>query len=665
MSRIDEQMVNSIRVLSMDMIEKANSGHPGLPMGAAPMAFSLWKNHLKFNPEHPTWFNRDRFVLSAGHGSAMLYSLLHLFGYDLPMSELKNFRQTGSKTPGHPEFGHTVGVDATTGPLGQGFAMGVGMAMAEAHLGAKFNQPEFPVVDHNTYVLCGDGCLMEGISYEAASLAGHLKLGKLVVLYDSNDISLDGDLNESFSEDIELRFRAAGWQTLRVDDGNDLDALDAAIHLAKTEKSRPTLIEVKTVIGYGSPGKAGKSAAHGSPLGEKELKLAKEAYDWQMPPFELPKTVENQKEFYHSKGRASESSWLRTFNAYKQKYPALAESLQQLMDDNLDTDWNAELPVFDENADKPVATREVSGTVLQELEKKLPNLFGGAADLASSNKTHLKASERFAPGNYAAKNISFGVREFAMGAAVNGMTLHGGVQAFGATFFVFSDYLRSAIRSAALMGIPSTFIMTHDSIAVGEDGPTHEPIEHLASFRAMPGLHVIRPADGNETVEAYRFAFTQKEQPTMLVLSRQNLPILPNSAAKAKTGLAKGAYILADSPLDKLDIILLASGSEVHLMTAVRDNLAKKGFGARVVSMPSFDLFDKQSTAYKESILPKAVKKRFAAEMGASYGWHKYLGDTGEILAIDSFGMSGPGDELAERFGFTVENLTELALKQL
>ncbi|MFP7297041.1 transketolase [Neobacillus niacini] len=656
MQQLDNQVVQALRVLSIDMIEKSNSGHPGLPMGAAPTVTALWKNHLQFNPTNPSWFNRDRFILSAGHGSALMYSLLHVFGYDMPMSELQQFRQMGSLTPGHPEYKHTPGIDATTGPLGQGIAMGVGMAMTEAHLAAKYNRPNFPVVDHYTYLLCGDGCLMEGISYEAASLAGHLQLGKLILLYDSNQISLDGNLDQAFSENIEARFSSCGWQTLVVEDGNDLDAINEAIALAKREKNKPAIIEVKTVIGYGSPNKAGKSASHGSPLGPEEAALAKKNYNWELPPFTLPKEVEELKSLYQERGIQIEAEWTQLLIKFCQAYPELADEIQALVNGNLPGNWDEALKLYCDS-DKALATREASGIALNQIAENLPTLFGGSADLASSNKTMLKNAGDFSAVNYGGKNIWFGVREFAMGGILNGMALHSGVQPFGATFFVFSDYLRSAVRSAALMGLPVTYVMTHDSIAVGEDGPTHEPVEQLSSFRAMPGLTVIRPADGNETVEAYRYAFSQKENPVMLVLSRQNLPILPGSHERARDGISKGAYVIAESEGRQADIILIGTGSEVSLLVEAKKVLAEQGIDSSVVSMPSWELFDKQSETYKEFVLPASNQRRLACEMGSTHGWHKYVGREGKIIGIDTFGASAPGDELMNQFGFTVENV--------
>lgn len=660
MPTLDQQVVQSLRVLSIDMIEKSKSGHPGLPMGAAPAVTALWRNHFKFNPNHPNWFDRDRFVLSAGHGSALLYSLLHVFGYNLPMSELQQFRQMGSLTPGHPEYKHTVGVDATTGPLGQGIAMGIGMAMTEAHLAAMYNRPTHSIVDHYTYLLSGDGCLMEGISYEAASLAGHLQLGKLILLYDSNKISLDGDLDKSFTEDIEARFQSCGWQTLVVEDGNDLDAINHAITLAKAEKNKPTIIEVKTVIGYGSPNKGGKSAAHGSPLGTEEAELTKKQYNWELPAFTLPAEVEALKEFYQKQGAELEEEWLQKLNSYFLEYPELEAEVQAMIDGRVPKNWDEAVELYSEDA-KDIATRDASGVVLNQIAEKLPTIMGGSADLSSSNKTMLKNAGDFTSSNYEGKNIWFGVREFAMGGILNGMALHGGVQPYGGTFFVFSDYLRSAVRSAALMGIPVTYVMTHDSIAVGEDGPTHEPIEQLASFRAMPGLTVIRPADGNETVEAYRYAFGQKENPVMIVLSRQNLPILFGRNHKAKNGIEKGAYVLVEAKEKQADIILIGTGSEVSLLLEAHKVLAEQGIDSSVVSIPSWELFEKQSDEYKESVLPTTNQRRLACEMGSTFGWQKYVGREGAIIGIDSFGSSAPGDQLMKHFGFTVENVVNQA----
>lgn len=648
--------INAIRTLSIDAIEKANSGHPGLPMGAAPMAYTLWTKQLRHNPQNPKWYNRDRFVLSAGHGSMLLYSLLHLGGYGLEMEDIKNFRQWDSKTPGHPEYGHTAGVEATTGPLGQGIAMSVGMAMAERHLAATYNKEGHEIVDHYTFALCGDGDLMEGVASEAISLAGHLQLEKLIVLYDSNDISLDGDLEKSFSENVQKRFESNGWNYLKVQDGTDIDAINKAIEQAKANKGKPTLIEVKTVIGFGSPNKSGKSDSHGAPLGADEVLLTKAAYEWAHEPFHVPEEVyETFKAAADVQGVQAENDWNAKFEAYKAAYPELAEQFVKAMNNELPADYDAEIPVYE--AGKSVATRSSSGEVINALAKKVPSFFGGSADLAGSNKTTMKGAGDFSADDYAGRNIWFGVREFAMGAALNGMALHGGVNVFGGTFFVFSDYVRPAVRLSALMGLPVTYVFTHDSIAVGEDGPTHEPIEHLASLRAMPNLSVIRPADANESAEAWRIAVTSKSTPTVLVLSRQNLPVINAPIETVREGVQKGAYVISPATKETPDAILIATGSEVSLAVEAQKVLLADGIDASVVSMPSMDRFEQQSADYKESVLPKAVTKRLAIEMGASLGWHKYTGFEGDVLAIDKFGASAPGELVMEKYGFTVENV--------
>ena len=658
----DQLAVTTIRTLSIDAIEKANSGHPGLPMGAAPMAYSLWTKHMNHNPKNPTWFNRDRFVLSAGHGSMLLYSLLHLSGYGLSLEEIKNFRQWDSKTPGHPEYGHTVGVEATTGPLGQGIGMAVGMAMAERHLAATYNKENLDIVDHHTFALCGDGDLMEGVAGEAISLAGHLKLNKLVVLYDSNDISLDGDLAMSFSEDIKKRFESYGWNYLRVDDGNELDDLSAKIAEAKESSDKPTIIEVKTVIGYGAPNKSGKADAHGSPLGEDEMKLAKEYYKWTFDQdFHVPEEVyETFKQATEELGGKAEKAWNELYATYESQYPELAAQLQKAITGELPENFDAEFPTYE--VGKKQATRASSGDMVNAIAKAVPSFFGGSADLAGSNKTNIKGGGDFDAENPAGRNIWFGVREFAMGAALNGMALHGGLHVFGGTFFVFSDYVRPAIRLAALMGLPVTFVFTHDSVAVGEDGPTHEPVEHLASLRAMPNLSVVRPADANETKAAWRLALTAKTAPTLLVLSRQDLPVLEKSGEMAESGVEKGAYVV--SPAENPQALLLATGSEVSLAVDAQKQLAEEGISVSVVSMPSWDRFEKQDKEYKQSVIPKTVKKRLAIEMGTSFGWERYTGDEGDILAIDHFGASAPGERIMKEFGFTPENVAA-RVKQL
>lgn len=653
-TNIEQLAVNTIRTLAIDSIEKANSGHPGMPMGAAPMAFALWTKFMNHNPQNPDWFNRDRFVLSAGHGSMLLYSLLHLSGYDLSLEDLQNFRQWGSKTPGHPEYGHTPGVEATTGPLGQGVAMAVGMAMAERHLAATYNREGYEIVDHYTYSICGDGDLMEGVSQEAASLAGHLKLGKLIVLYDSNDISLDGELNLAFSESVAKRFEAYGWQVIRVEDGNNLDEISKAIEQAKQD-ARPSLIEVKTVIGYGSPNKGGKSASHGAPLGADEVKLTKTAYGWTYEqPFHIPEEVKAYFEKVKQAGVKKEEEWNDLFARYKEAYPELAQQFLIATKGELPEGWHTAGPVYE--VGKSVATRSSSGDAINAFAKTVPHLIGGSADLASSNKTLIKGAGNFSRDDYSGRNLWFGVREFAMGAAINGMALHGGLKVFGATFFVFSDYLRPAIRLAALMKLPVIYVFTHDSIAVGEDGPTHEPIEQLASLRAMPNLSVIRPADGNECIAAWRLALESTETPTALVLTRQDLPTLEGTKENAYEGVKKGAYIISEANGNP-QAILLATGSEVSLAVSAQQQLRKEGIETRVVSMPSWDRFEAQSAEYKESVLPASVKARLAIEMGSSLGWAKYVGDQGDVLAIDQFGASAPGEKIIEEFGFTVENV--------
>ncbi len=664
-SRLEQTCINTIRTLSIDAIEKANSGHPGLPMGAAPMAFALWSRFLKHNPANPKWFDRDRFVLSAGHGSMLLYSMLHLSGYDLPLEELKQFRQWESRTPGHPEFGHTPGVEATTGPLGQGVSMAVGMAMAERFLAATYNREGYDMIDHYTYALCGDGDLMEGISAEAASFAGHLKLGKLILLYDSNDISLDGETKHAFTEDVLKRYEAYGWQVLRVEDGNDVDAVSRAIEQAKADDQRPTLIEVRTVIGYGSPNMAGTSKVHGAPLGAEEAGLTKQSYDWTHEPFHVPQEVKQYFAELKEQGEKAEAAWKEKWEQYQKAHPDLATQLKQAMEGTLPEGWDQNLPVYN-SGDKAVATRSTSGEALNAIASRVPWFIGGSADLASSNKTELKNGGVFQADDYSGRNIWFGVREHAMGAALNGMMLHGGVRAFGATFFVFSDYLRPAIRLSALMKQPVIYVFTHDSIAVGEDGPTHEPIEQLPSLRAMPGLTVLRPADANETVQAYRYAMEQNEEPVALVLTRQNLPILEGTENMARDGVARGAYVLSD-PADgsQPEVILIATGSEVSLAVEAQETLAEQGVPVRVVSMPSWELFERQSREYKDSVLPSDIKNRVAIEMAHPQGWEKYVGDRGVIMGIDTFGASAPGSVLMEKFGFTKDRVVAVVTEML
>lgn len=659
-STVDNLSITTIRTLAIDAIEKANSGHPGMPMGSAPMGYQLFAKTMKHNPDHPTWVNRDRFVLSAGHGSMLLYSLLHLSGYDLPMEELKNFRQWGSLTPGHPEVGHTAGVDATTGPLGQGIGMAVGMAMAEAQLGATYNKDEHKVIDHYTYAICGDGDLMEGISSESASLAGHLKLGKLVVLYDSNDISLDGKLNLSFSENVAQRFDAYGWQVLRVEDGNDLPAIAKAIAEAQAETSKPTLIEVKTVIGYGSPnkqGKGGHGGTHGSPLGAEEAKLTKDFYKWVYEEdFYVPDEVRAHFAEVKKNGIAANKAWDDKFAAYKKAYPELAAQFETVINGDLPEGWDANLPTYT-TEDKAVSTRVASGSALNGLTAGVPQLVGGSADLESSTMTHLNGLTSFTPESYDGRNIYFGVREFGMAAAMNGIALHTGLKVFGGTFFVFTDYLRPAIRLASIMKLPVTYVLTHDSIAVGEDGPTHEPIEQLASLRIIPGLTVIRPADANETSAAWAYAMENKENPVALVLTRQNLPILAGTVDGVRENIKRGGYVVSDSKNGTPQAQLIATGSEVQLAVKAQAALAEEGIDVRVISLPSWDLFEKQDKEYRDSVILPGVKARLAIEMAQTFGWERYTGDQGDILGITTFGASAPGDRVMKEYGFTVENV--------
>ncbi|MGO4544970.1 transketolase [Paenibacillus sp. 2TAB23] len=654
---IDQLSIDTIRTLSIDSINAANSGHPGLPMGAAPMAYALWSKLLNHNPGHAKWFNRDRFVLSAGHGSALLYSLLHLSGYNVTIEDLKQFRKLNSKTPGHPEFGHTDGVEATTGPLGQGLAMAVGMAMAEAHLASKFNQEGYPVVDHYTYALVGDGCLMEGVAYEAMSMAGHMKLGKLVVLYDSNDISLDGDLSLSFGENIQKRAESAQWEYLRVEDGNDVEQITKAIEAAKQNSSKPTLIEVRTIIGYGSEKVAGTNKAHGNPLGFEEAKATKAAYGWEHEEdFTVPADVKAHFEQLKQNGESKEQSWNSLVASYKSSHPALGEELEKVIDGAVRFEA-ADLLTFDTS--KSISTRVASGQAINHYIKSVPSIFGGSADLSHSTMTDINGEQTFAVDSYSGRNIYFGVREHAMGAAGNGLALHGGVKPFVSTFFVFSDYLRPAIRLAAIQKLPVTYVFTHDSIAVGEDGPTHEPVEHLAALRTIPGLTVIRPSDANETANAWAYALQQQEGPVALVLSRQNLPIYEETKANVD-GVAKGAYVLSETN-NKPDLILIATGSEVSLAVNAKAELEKDNLSVRVVAMPSRELFDRQSDAYKESVLPESVTKRVSLEAGISLGWERYTGPKGKILSIDTFGASGPGNEVLDYFGFSTSNVVRLA----
>lgn len=648
---LQTQAINTLRFLSADAVQKANSGHPGLPMGTAAIAYTLWMRHLRHNPRNPKWAGRDRFILSGGHGSMLLYSLLHLTGYDLPLAQLENFRQWGSLTPGHPEYGVTPGVELTTGPLGQGFATGVGMAIAASHLAAVFNQRGHEIIDPFIYAIVTDGDLMEGVASEAASLAGHLGLGKLVYLYDDNHISIDGSTDLAFTEDRAMRFRAYGWQVLSVEDGNDVEAIDKAIREAKAETTRPSIIMCRTIIGYGAPHRQGTSKAHGEPLGDEELNAAKDNLGWpQEPRFYIPDDV---LAFYREaveKGREREYDWKMRFDAYKRLHPNLGAELQRRLDGKLPQDWEAALPTFPADP-KGMATRAASGKTINVLAPKLPELIGGSADLAPSNNTKIDGSPDFQKESYAGRNFHFGVREHAMGAIVNGMAIFGGVIPYGATFLVFTDYMRPAIRLAALSHYPSIFIFTHDSVGLGEDGPTHQPIEHLASLRAIPNLVLIRPADANETAAAWKVAIERRNGPTLLALTRQNVPTLETSAP-----VEKGAYVLKD--FGNPQIILMASGSEVGLILQAAEKMAEEGLGVRVVSFPSWELFEKQDQAYREAVLPTNLQKRLAVEAGSTLGWERYAKS---VIGIDHYGASAPAKVIFEKFGFTVENVVAKA----
>ncbi len=654
MSNIDTMSVNAIRVLSADAIQKANSGHPGLPLGAAPMAYELWARHMKHNPANPKWTNRDRFILSGGHGSMLLYSLLHLFGYGLTSEDLSQFRQYGSLTPGHPEYGHTVGVEATTGPLGAGMAMAVGMAMAEAHLAEKFNKDGYPIVDHYTFVLGGDGCMMEGITSEAMSLAGSLGLGKLIVLYDSNNITIEGDTNIAFTEDVKKRFEAYGFQTLVVEDGNNLEEIGAAIEAAKADLSRPSMITVKTRIGYGSP-KEGLASAHGEPLGEENVKALREKLGWiSETAFEVPEEIYENYKAIAKKNAQAEEEWNKLFNEYCNKYPDMKKLWDQYHDDEAAKNLldDEEFWAYD---DKANATRNISGQIINKIKNRLPNFIGGSADLSPSTKTLMKDEVSFTKDNYGGRNLHFGVRELAMAGIGNGMALHGGLKPYVSTFFVFSDYMKPMLRLASLMEVPVTYVLTHDSIGVGEDGPTHQPIEQMAMLRAMPNMTVYRPADATECAAAWYYAITSAHTPTALVLTRQNLPQLKGSSKEA----LKGAYIISDSKKDVPDAIIIATGSEVQLGIGAQEELLKEGIDVRVVSMPSMDVFEEQSDEYKEKILPKNVRARVAVEALSSFGWGKYVGLDGVTVSMNSYGASAPANTLFEKFGFTVDNVVK------
>lgn len=648
--------VNAIRFLGVDAIEKSKSGHPGVVMGAAPMAYSLYTKHLRVNPSQPNWINRDRFVLSAGHGSMLLYALLHLSGFeDISIDEIKNFRQWGSKTPGHPEYGHTVGVDVTTGPLGQGISMAVGLAQAERFLAAKYNREGYPIFDHYTYVIAGDGDFMEGVSGEASSYAAKQNLDKLIVLYDSNDICLDGETNDAFTESVRARYDAYGWHTILVEDGNNIEAIGLAIEEAKAA-GKPSLIEIKTVIGYGAPTKGGTNAVHGAPLGAEEVTATRRALNWGYAPFEVPQEVyDDFKENVADRGEAAYDAWSNLVGEYRQAYPKEAREVDAIIDGKDPVEIKeADFPVYENGFSQ--ATRNSSQDAINAAADVLPNFLGGSADLAHSNMTYIKADGLQDADHPLNRNIQFGVREFAMGTVLNGMALHGGLRVYGGTFFVFSDYLKAAVRLSALQGVPVTYVFTHDSIAVGEDGPTHEPIEHLAGLRATPNLVVFRPADARETQAAWHYALTSQNTPTALVLTRQNLDV---EAGSSFTSVAKGAYVTYETDSD-FNTILLASGSEVNLAVKAAKELEAQGEKVRVVSVPSTELFDEQSAAYKEAILPNSVRRRVAIEMAASQPWYKYVGLDGAVIGIDKFGASAPAAQVIENYGFTVDNVVKV-----
>ncbi len=677
---LDDLCVNTIRFLSIDAIQKANSGHPGLPLGDAAMAYVLWTQFLKHCPSNPGWFDRDRFVLSGGHGSMLLYSLLHLTGYNLPLEQIKQFRQWNSLTPGHPERGHVPGVEVTTGPLGQGFGNGVGLAMAERYLASRYNRPNFEIIDHFTYGIVTDGDLMEGVAQEAASLAGHLKLGKIIYLYDNNTITLAGGTDLTFTEDRAKRFEAYGWHIPSVVDGNDLKTIKKAILEAQKETERPSLILVRTHIGYGSPHKQDTFEAHGAPLGEEEVKLTKQGLSWPLEPsFFIPEDALNHFRKALEQGQKAEEEWNARFSAYCQTFPELGKEIQMIMRGELPEGWNSDLPVFPADA-KGVATRVASGKVMNALAPRIPTLIGGSADLNPSTNTALKGmgdfqSPRFRANDsqgsvgggwgYEGRNLHFGVREHAMGAILNGMAAHGGLIPYGSTFLIFSDYLRPSIRLAALMELHVVYVFTHDSIGVGEDGPTHQPVEQIASLRTIPNLIVLRPCDANETAVAWQVALEQKNRPVVLALTRQNVPTLDRSQYASAEGLRRGAYILSDASPPRPEVILIASGSEVSLMVEVQKKLAEQKVAARVVSMPGWELFEAQPEAYRHSVLPPSVRVRIAAEAGVTQGWHRYVGDRGDVIGVERFGASAPGPVVMREYGFTVENILRRTMSLL
>ncbi len=654
---IDNLAINTLRFLSAEAIQKAKSGHPGLPLGAAPAAYTLWSKYMKHNPADSKWADRDRFVLSAGHGSALLYSLFNIFGYGTTIEDLKNFRQFESATPGHPEYGMAKGIETTTGPLGQGIANAVGFALAESHLAAEFNKPGFNVVDHYSYALCGDGCLMEGVSAEAASLAGTLGLGKLIVLYDSNKITIEGSTSIAFTENVRERFDAYGWQTLVVEDGNDIESIGKAIEAAKAETSKPSLIEIKTTIGYGAPNKQGKASAHGEPLGEEEIALAKKKLGWEYTePFYVPEEVKAEMDKFRAEAIAKEEAWNKMFGRYCEEYPEMEEKWRIWHSEELPVDLLEDEDFWTYEGD--IATRASSEKVLQKLSKLVPNLFGGSADLGPSNKSVMKDRQYYSKENPSGSNIHYGIREFAMTVIANSLALHGGLRPYIAGFFVFSDYMKAGLRLSALMELPVVSIFTHDSIGVGEDGPTHQPIEQLAALRSMPNYTVIRPCDTHETAAAWYLALTRRKSPTALILSRQSLPLLPETGK----GALKGAYILKDCE-GTPDVLLMATGSEVELIYKAYDELKEKGVKARVISMPSWEVFEEQSEEYKESVLPKNVRARVAVEAASDFGWQKYTGLDGKVICMNGYGASAPAGLLFKHYGFTVENVVATALE--
>lgn len=660
---LDDLCINTIRMLAADAVQQANSGHPGMPMGTAAMAYVLWTRFLKHSPRNHHWWDRDRFVLSAGHGSMLLYSLLYLTGYPLSLEDLKNFRQWGSKTPGHPEYGHTPGVETTTGPLGQGFANGVGLAMAERFLASRFNRPDFPIVDHYTYAIVSDGDLMEGVSHEAASLAGHLKLGKLITLYDDNHISIEGSTDLAFTEDRLDRFSAYGWHVQPVENGNDLQAIERAIRAARAEQDRPSLIAVRCWIGCGSPNKQDTAGVHGEPLGQEEIRLTKENLKWPLTPtFYVPEQALNFFRQAVSKGEEKEEAWKNLFRSYEKAHPELADTYRQGMEGRLPEGWDQDIPVFPTDP-KGMATRVASGTVLNAIAPRVQNLMGGSADLAPSTKTLIKGSTAFESGNYSQRNIHFGVREHGMGAILNGMALHGGIIPYGATFLIFSDYMRPPIRLAAMMGLKVIYVFTHDSIGLGEDGPTHQPIEQLAGLRLVPNLTVIRPADANETAEAWRTALQIEGGPTALILTRQNLPTLDRNLMAPADNLGYGAYVLHKTMDNPPEVLLLATGSEVMIALEAGRLLEGKGVSSWIISMPSWELFEKQPKEYRDAVLPPEITNRLSIEAGCIQGWHQYVGDRGAVIGLNHFGASAPYAILYEKFGLTADRVVEKALK--